>query len=223
MLAESLLTPLEERTTIAENESVVGRSISEISVEVRMRILGINGSPHDEGNTGYALRYGLSLAEQEGVATQYVWLGDRQIGPCKACFACIHGDCPQRDDMPAMLESLRACDGVILASPVYVGMVTGPMKTMMDRTVPLRARGLFELSGKIGGGIACGGFRNGGQELTLQCMHTFLLQQDMQAVADGPPFSHSGAAIVGTAKDDVIGLQTVRNLVQPLIVGPQRA
>jgi multimeric flavodoxin WrbA len=97
-----------------------------------------------------------------------------------------------------------------------MGLVTGQMKTMMDRTVMLRVGNGFQLSGKVGAGIACGGFRNGGQELTLQCMHTFFLQQDMYAIADGPRFSHSGATIVGRAEEDEIGLQTVKNLTDKI-------
>ena len=97
-----------------------------------------------------------------------------------------------------------------------MGMVTGQMKTMMDRTVMLRVGGEFELSEKVGAGIACGVFRNGGQELTLQCMHTFFLQQDMFAIADGPRFSHSGATIVGDAREDKLGLNTVENLADKI-------
>jgi multimeric flavodoxin WrbA len=96
-------------------------------------------------------------------------------------------------------------------------MVTGQLKVMMDRSVALRAGGPFEMSGKIGAGIACGGFRNGGQELTLQNMQTFFLQQNMAAIADGPPFSHSGAAICGKASEDQVGLQTVENLAERMV------
>ena len=116
--------------------------------------------------------------------------------------------------MEPIYEAMRRCDGLILASPVYMGQVTGQMKVMMDRTVVFRTGGRFELSGKVGAGVACGGFRNGGQELTLQAMHTFFLQQNMLAIADGPGFSHSGAAIVGNAADDELGLRTVENLAR---------
>ena len=44
----------------------------------------------------------------------------------------------------------------------------------------------------------------------------FFLQQDMCAIADGPRFSHSGAAIVGEAEKDEIGLHTVRNLIDKI-------
>jgi multimeric flavodoxin WrbA len=87
----------------------------------------------------------------------------------------------------------------------------------MDRAVIMRVRAGFELSGKVGAGIACGGFRNGGQELTLQNMQTFFLQLDMAALADGPPFSHSGAAICGEAARDEVGLRTVVSLAARMV------
>jgi multimeric flavodoxin WrbA len=181
-----------------------------------MNVLGINGSPHEDGNTAHALRYALDLLTAAGLETRYIGLAGKTINACDGCFACRSGACVYDDDMTPILDAMRCCDCLLLASPVYMGMVTGQMKTMMDRTVALRVGRGFELSGKIGAGIACGGFRNGGQELTLQCMHTFFLQQDMLAMADGPRFSHSGAAIVGRASEDEIGLLTVRNLAQKI-------
>ena len=116
--------------------------------------------------------------------------------------------------MTPIYAELMACDGLILASPVYMGMVTGQLKVMMDRTVLFRSGGALKLSAKVGGGIACGGFRNGGAELTLQNMQTFFLQQDMVAISDGPGYSHSGAAIIGAAQEDALGLKTVENLAR---------
>ena len=182
-----------------------------------MKVLGINGSPHKNGNTAYALRYALSLLEEAGVETEYVALAEKEIHSCQGCFSCRSGECAHDDDMRSILDAMRRCDCLLLASPVYMGLVSGQMKTMMDRTVLLRVRERFELSGKVGAGIACGGFRNGGQELTLQCMHTFFLQQDMYAIADGPRFSHSGATIVGEAEEDEVGLQTIRNMANKIV------
>jgi multimeric flavodoxin WrbA len=177
-----------------------------------MNVLGICGSPRANGNSAYALRYALEVVEGQGLETTYLSLAGQQILPCDGCFACRAGACIHDDDMTPIYEAMRRCDGLILASPVYMGLITGQMKVMMDRTVVFRAGRRFELSGKVGAGIACGGFRNGGQELTLQSMHTFFLQQDMYAIADGPRFSHSGAAIVGRAAEDEVGLQTVYNM-----------
>jgi multimeric flavodoxin WrbA len=184
----------------------------DILEEDPVNVLGINGSPHPKGNTAYALRHALEIIERQGIETTYIALADKDITPCDGCFACRAGKCVHDDDMTPICEALLRCHGLILASPVYMGLVTGQMKVMMDRTVVFRAGGRFELSGKVGAGIACGGFRNGGQELTLQAMHTFFLQQDMYAIADGPRYSHSGAAIVGHAANDQVGLQTVENM-----------
>ena len=184
-----------------------------------MHVTAINGSPHGDGNTSFSLGHALTRLERAGVETERIDLRDHDIRFCKGCFSCKSGKCAQDDDMQKILASLLACDCLLLASPVYMGFVTGMMKTFMDRTVILRVRSGFELSGKVGAGIACGGFRNGGQELTLQTMHTFFLQQDMYAVADGPPFSHSGAGIVGKAAEDEVGLRTIDNLVDRIVKG----
>ena len=177
-----------------------------------MNVLGICGSPRANGNTAFALHRALATIEAQGIGTTYISLADKEITPCDGCFTCRTGQCVHIDDMALIFDAIRRCDGLLLASPVYMGFVSGQMKVMMHRTVPFRTGGHFELSGRVGAGITCGGFRNGGQELTLQCMHTFFLQQDMYVIADGPRFSHSGAAIMGSATSDELGLRTVDNL-----------
>ncbi|MBN2048677.1 MAG: flavodoxin family protein [Anaerolineaceae bacterium] len=183
-----------------------------------MNVLLINGSPRPDGNCAYAVRHASNRFSMGGANVSILNLHDREIHPCVGCWDCNRGDCRfAADDMAEILDAMRWCGALILASPVYMGLITGQMKVMMDRSVPLRVRGNFEMSGKIGGGIACGGFRNGGQELTLQAMHTYFLQQDMLAAADGPNLSHSGAAIVGSAAEDRIGLITVDHLVDKIL------
>lgn len=180
-----------------------------------MKILGISGSPHKNGNTAYSVQYALSILSEQGFRTKYISLAAKKINYCLGCFKCegIH-ECCQKDYMSNILKHLRWCDALILGSPVYYGMVSGQLKIMMDRCVALRPNygGPIELSGKIGGGIACGAFRNGGQEITLQNITTFFLQNNMRAISDGPSYSHSGAAIVGVATKDKLGLETVANL-----------
>lgn len=116
--------------------------------------------------------------------------------------------------MEDIIASLLWCDGLIIASPVYFGMVSGQLKTMMDRCVCTRANygTEFPMSGKIGGAIACANSRNGGQETTLQNIQTFLLQMNMLVVSDGPNFCHSGGTIMSDADKDTWGLETVRDL-----------
>jgi len=180
-----------------------------------MNILGISGSPRAEGNTAYAVQYALEVFKKEGFRTEYITLSKKDIKPCVGCFKCekTHS-CFQEDDMPQILDAMKWCHGLLIGSPVYFGMVSGQLKTVMDRCVVMRPSygEPLPMSGKIGGAIACANSRNGGQEITLQNIHTFLLQMNMQVIGDGPSYSHLGATIAGEAKDDSWGMETVKNL-----------
>lgn len=186
-----------------------------------MNVLGISGSPNENSNTAYAVRYALDVLERDGIDIRYVSLAGKDIHPCVGCWKCAKtGKCQFDDYMTEVHDAMRWCDGLIIGSPVYFGLVAGQVKVMMDRCAPLRAyrQKPFQMAGKVGGGIACGGFRNGGQELTLQCIHTVMLQQNMMVVCDGAPYSHSGATIIGRAQDDELGLKTVANLAKNIAV-----
>ncbi|MDA3845019.1 MAG: flavodoxin family protein [Vallitaleaceae bacterium] len=185
-----------------------------------MRILGISGSPSGNGNTAYSVKYALGVVRDLGQEATYISLSDKKIGPCIGCFRCSGtGICWQADDMEGILESMRTCDGILIGSPVYMGMVSGQLKMMMDRSVALRAEdnSVYPLAGIIGGAIACGNSRNGGQETTIQNIQTFMMQQNMLVIGDGPMFGHSGGTIMGSAKSDEWGLTTVRNLATNMV------
>lgn len=160
------------------------------------KILGICGSPRD-ANTARLLQRALAAAGSlPGVETEFVSLHGKKINFCTGCFRCYdhpantHGCEIFRDSMDELLPRLIACDGLILASPVYFGGVTGQMKTFMDRTEPLLryAAGPMRLGlkDKVGGAIAVGGNRNGGQEATILAIHHYFFIHDMIPVGVGP-------------------------------------
>jgi multimeric flavodoxin WrbA len=85
-----------------------------------MKILGISGSPIKNGNTAFAVRHALDVLEKEGAKCTFLSLAGLDIHPCTGCWACqAERICVFHDDMAGILESLRACDGLILGSPVY--------------------------------------------------------------------------------------------------------
>ena len=183
-----------------------------------MNILGISGSPRKDGNAAYVVQYALQCLAKEGATTRYLSVAGKTIHPCIDCSKCGEArQCIFEDDIEEFINALRCCDGLISSSPVYFGSVSGQLKTLMDRSLPLRTGGAFELSGKLGAGIACAGFRNGGLELTLQCMHAFMLIHNMLVIGDGPGSGHLGATIVGQAQKDAVGLRTVRGLAHNMI------
>jgi multimeric flavodoxin WrbA len=184
-----------------------------------MNILGISGSPRPEGNTSFAVQHALTLLKREGFSTRYISLSNKKITPCISCWKCSETHtCIFDDDMTEILDAMNVCQGLIIGSPVFFGMVSGQLKIMMDRCVVMRPNygDPLPMSGKLGGAIACAYSRNGGQEMTIQNIHTFFLQMNLRVIGDGPGFVHTGATIVGEAKEDTWGMKTVENLAQNL-------
>jgi multimeric flavodoxin WrbA len=126
-------------------------------------------------------------------------------------------ECSQEDDFPKMIPILSDPElaGLVVATPVYFGSMTSQCKAFLDRCVMFRRNG-FLLRNKVGGVIAVGGFRSGGQELAIQTVHAAMLVQDMVVVSEGRPTSHYGATLWSGHPDgiekDTFGLETARNL-----------
>ena len=172
-----------------------------------LKILGISGSPR-KAHTDLLLDEALkSAATVPGVVTERIHLRGADIKFCVGCFKCFDENrndyaCQvHRDFMDELYPKLKDCRGLILATPVYFGQISGQMKTFMDRTEPLlryaKSPWKFALKDKVGGAIAMGGNRNGGQETTLQAIHHFFLIHDMIIVGTGPderPGCYLGAA-----------------------------
>ncbi len=185
-----------------------------------MKIIGISCSPRKGQSTRYALDNCLKAITEKfpDVETDVIDLAERKVGSCIACGVCMKKlECSQEDDFNKIIPSLSgpAPAGMIVATPVYLGGMSGQCKAFLDRCVMFRRNG-FLFRNMVGGVIAVGGFRNGGQEITTQQVHAAMLVQDMIVVGDGSPGAHFG----GTAwsghpdgiKADAVGLQTVQNL-----------
>jgi multimeric flavodoxin WrbA len=99
----------------------------------------IIGSPRKSGNTTILAREaGRGLAESN-IAVEEFHLNELVFSGCQACYACKQEDnitCVRNDDMQRMYDALDKADGVILASPIYFGGVTGQTKNWLDRLFP---------------------------------------------------------------------------------------
>jgi multimeric flavodoxin WrbA len=185
-----------------------------------MKIIGICCSPRKGKTTYYALEKCLEAVREFAPETEtiFVELAEYKLGGCLACGQCTKGlTCSQKDDFEKVILPLTDPNlaGLIVATPVYMGSMTSQCKAFLDRCVSLRRNG-FLLRNKVGGVIAVGGVRNGGQSLTIQAVQAAMLVQDMIVVSDGKPTSHYGgtvwSAIPGGVEADAFGLETVRNL-----------
>jgi len=185
-----------------------------------MRIVGISCSPRKGKSTKYALEVCLQAVKETtpDAETMLIELSDMKMNGCVACGKCVKVlECSQEDDFAKMIPILsdKGLAGLVVATPVYLGSMTSQCKAFLDRCVIFRRNG-FLLRDKVGGVIAVGGFRNGGQELTIQAVQAAMLVQDMVVVSEGRPTSHYGATLWSGHPDgiekDAFGLETARNL-----------
>jgi len=106
-----------------------------------VRIFAVNGSPHKQkGNTERILRPFLDGAREAGAQVEMIYLQEKKIRPCLGCNKCwlkTPGKCAQKDDMTDLINLMRQSEVIVLASPIYVGGVTGQLKTFLDRMVPI--------------------------------------------------------------------------------------
>jgi multimeric flavodoxin WrbA len=99
-----------------------------------MLVIGVNGSPNPNHNTGFLVRKALEGAGQRGAQTRLFDLGRMRIGPCIACMKCKKtGACGLKDDMLGFHDTVRHATALVLATPVYFDHVTAQFKTFLDR------------------------------------------------------------------------------------------
>jgi multimeric flavodoxin WrbA len=106
-----------------------------------MKVLAINSSPKmDKGNTAFILTPFLEGMSEAGAEVELFYTMKLDIKPCTGEYHCClktPGSCYQKDDMQMLYPKLREADICVFASPVYVDGVTGPMKNLIDRMIPL--------------------------------------------------------------------------------------
>ena len=99
-----------------------------------MKVLMANGSPHKEGCTYTALCEVAGILQKEGIETEIFWIGNRPIGGCIACKACVSkGTCVFNDVVNEFRQKAYEADGFVFGSPVHYAGVSGNMTAFMDR------------------------------------------------------------------------------------------
>ncbi len=108
---------------------------------MKKTVIGINGSPRKSWNTATLLNKALEGAASKGAETQLIHLYDLNFRGCISCFACktkggtSYGKCAMKDGLTPVLEKIATADAIILGSPIYLGTVSGEMRSFMERLV----------------------------------------------------------------------------------------
>ncbi|MGD1118566.1 MAG: flavodoxin family protein [Dehalococcoidales bacterium] len=104
-----------------------------------MKVIGVCGSPR-KGNTEWMLDTLFKELERGGAETEMLLLRKLDVQMCRGCLACEKkgkdrkGDCIIKDHMTAVYPKLLAADAIVLATPGYMGLLSGRLKNFLDRT-----------------------------------------------------------------------------------------
>ena len=174
-----------------------------------MKVLLINGSPKANGNTALALEEMVKVFTKEGVETEIIHVGNKNIRGCVACTSCYKtGKCIVDDMVNECAEKFADCDGMVVASPVYYASANGTLISFLDR--------LFyschcDKRMKVGASVAVA--RRGGCSATFDQLNKYFTISGMP-VASSQYWNSVHGAAPGQAKEDAEGLQTMRTLAK---------
>jgi multimeric flavodoxin WrbA len=181
-------------------------------------ILGICGSPRKKA-TEFVLTEALDMLKKMGFETEFFTVRGKNIGFCQHCDYCLKNkECKLKDDMSLLYPMLKRAEGLIFATPVYNGGLSGQTKVVMDRCRALVAQDPKVFRNKVGMAIAVGGDRIGGQELAIQQITTFYVLNGTVPVSGGAFGANLGATFWSkdTLKDtqlDEEGFKSLRKTI----------
>ena len=178
-----------------------------------IKVVAFNGSPRKKGNTSILIQTVFDVLTEQGIETELVQIGNKNVHGCTACNKCreiLNRRCQIKNDLlndcvGKMIES----DGIILGSPVYFADITSEMKALIDISgYVTRGNGQL-LARKVGAGIVA--VRRAGELHALNSMNNFFLINQM--IIPGSSYWNVG---IGKEPGDVLndseGIQTMKKL-----------
>ena len=178
-----------------------------------MRVVGVNGSARNGGNTALLLRHVFAELEKEGVETELVELAGMRIRGCTACCKCFANKdrrCAVKGDVANdCIGKIDAADGILLGSPTYFTDVTAEMKALIDRAGMVgRANGNMY---RRKAGAAVVAVRRAGAIHAFDTMNHFFLIGEM--IIPGSSYWNIGVGReIGEVEKDEEGVATMRTL-----------
>ena len=172
-----------------------------------MKVLLINGSPNANGNTAVALQEMIGIFDLEGVETELIHIGNKDIRGCIACRKCFeNGKCVFDDVVYEVATKFAECDGIVVGSPVYYASANATLVAFLQRLF-FSAR--FDKRMKVGAAVVAA--RRGGLSSTFDELNKFFAISGMP-IATSQYWNSIHGREPGEALQDEEGLQTMRTL-----------
>lgn len=174
-----------------------------------MKVLLINGSPHEHGCTRAALDEVARTLSDCGVETELINIGTGAVVGCTACGGCARtGRCVVDDGVNAAIEALAAADGLIVGSPVHYASPAGALLAFLDR---MFFAGADRFAHKPAAAFTSA--RRAGTTASLDVINKYFTISQMPVVSSTYwNMVHGGRA--EDVAEDAEGLQTARNLAR---------
>ena len=174
------------------------------------RVLLLNGSPHAQGCTAAALEEMIGVFRQEGIETELIQVGSKNIRGCIACGKCHQtGKCVFDDLVNETAPKLLAADGLVVGSPVYYSSPNGSILSFLDRL--FYSTGEIPMNDKVGAAVvSC---RRGGNTASFDVLNKYFSIRGMP-IATSTYWNQVHGFTAEDVKKDLEGLQTMRNLAR---------
>ena len=174
-----------------------------------MKVLMLNGSPRPNGNTAAALHEMEKVFAQEGVETEILHIGNRDIRSCTACLKCREtGKCVFDDLVNETAPKFQASDGLVAGSPVYYASANATLVAFLTRLFYSTG---FDKTMKVGASVVAA--RRGGLSAAFDELNKFFTISGMP-VASSQYWNSVHGAAPGEAAQDAEGMQSMRTLAR---------
>ena len=174
-----------------------------------MKVLLINGSPKPQGCTFTVLNEMIDVFKSEGIETELVHIGNRDIRGCIACNKCRQdGKCVFDDIVNETAKKFEEADGLVVASPVYYASPNGTLISFLDR---LFYSTPFSKHMKVGASVI--NCRRGGNTASFDVLNKYFSISGMP-IAPSTYWNMTHGFTPDDVQKDKEGLQTMRNLAR---------
>ena len=174
-----------------------------------MKVLIINGSPRQKGNTSIALAEIAKTLGEEGIDSEIVWIGNKPVRGCIACNQCGKkpGACVFNDDIcNEISEKYSSADALIVGSPVYYGQPNGALLSIIQRSFYSNGD---NIAGKPAAAVAV--CRRGGASAAFETLNLPFQMMNMPVIGS-QYWNIVYGREEGQAALDVEGMQTMRTM-----------
>lgn len=172
-----------------------------------MKVILINGSPNARGCTYTALSEVAQTLEGDGIETEIIHVGHKDIRGCIGCRKCkTIGKCIFNDIVNEVAPKFKECDGIVIGSPVYFASANGTLISFIDR---LFYSVTDDKTMKVGAAVVSA--RRAGNTATFDEINKYFTISQMPIVSSQYwNMVHGNNA--NEVKQDLEGLQTMRTL-----------